>query len=152
MAKFTGHFEETLSVNAPIEQVKAHFGNLDVIIANMRAAQKVEKADAQTLHILLPPQSAQGVTFQGEHYCTYTFSSPDVLEWRSQPGRGNMRIEGRARFVASGAQTKVEWKETVETEIPVNFVIGKLISPIVSHEISKGSKGFAEAMRKSLKT
>lgn len=149
MARFSGDYEETLMVNAPIEQVKAHFGNVDIIAAQMRAAESVEKTDPQTLHIKLKPQSAQGTTFQGEHHCRYTFTAEDVLEWHSV-GQGNMRINGRARFVREGNRTKVEWKEVVETEIPVNFVLGKLISPIVSHEIKKGSKGFAEAMCRSL--
>ena len=149
MAVFHGAYEETFTVNVPLEKAKAHFSNLDNIGKNYDGVDTYEKVDDKTLHIHLIPQTAVGVTFKGEHVCKYQFSERE-LSWTSSPG-GNMRSQGIAVFKPDGDnRTTIVYREKIECEMDINRLVGKALQPIVRRSIEKGVKVFLERMRKGL--
>lgn len=149
MARFSGSYSETFSIDAPIDVVAAHFGNLDQIVANYGPLQKHQKIDANTLYLLLEPKSEKGVTFRGEYTCRYTYPDPHTLEWKTIDNK-TLFSNGRARFVSEGPnRTRVEYSQTMEAVMEANFLLAKLIPPIVSREIAAGVKAYLDRMRRA---
>ena len=150
MSLFSGEYEETFTVNAPLEKVKAHFSDLDNIGRFYSGVDRWEKLDDRTLRILLKPQSALGVTFKGEHVCKYSFED-NVISWRSDGSQGNMRSEGRAEFTAiDERRTKVRYRDHLDIEMDINRFIAKAMGPLVRRDIEAGVKSFLVKMRDSL--
>lgn len=150
MALYSGEYTESFMVNAPIETVKAHFSDLETIATHYGGVRQWKKVRGDTLKLVLEPRSEIGVTFNGEHSCRWTFTSDNVLEWKSA-GKGNMRSEGIATFTSLGkSKTRVEYTERMDCEMEVNFLVARLISPIVARQIRDGVKSYLERMRAAL--
>lgn len=150
MPRFAGEYEETFIVNAPIERVKAHFGSVDAIVANYGPLKGHQRVDDMTVTLTLVPRSEKGVTFAGEYTCRYAFPSENTLQWDTIR-TNNLWSSGKAEFVAEGpTRTRVVYRQRMETEMQVNALLGKIISPIVSSEIRSGVKSYLERMRKSV--
>jgi carbon monoxide dehydrogenase subunit G len=150
MPRFSGEYEETFTVDAPIDRVKKHFSNVDAIVANYGPIRSHQRIDDLTVTLTLIPRSEKGVTFAGEYTCKYTFPTENTLQW-STIRTTNMWSSGKADFVAEGPnRTRVIYRQRIETEMQVNALLGKMISPIVSSEIRSGVKSYLERMRKSV--
>jgi hypothetical protein len=62
-----------------------------------------------------------------------------------------MRSEGFTKFEKLGEdRTKVHYKETIATDLPINRLMAKVFSPIVSREIRKGVGEFLDCARQRL--
>jgi hypothetical protein len=150
MPRFSGEYEETFTVDAPIERVTRHFSNVDTIVANYGPLKGHQRVDDMTVTLTLVPRSEKGVTFAGEYTCRYTFPSANTLQWETIRTT-NMWSSGKADFIAEGPnRTRVVYRQRIETEMQVNALLGKMISPIVSSEIRSGVKSYLERMRKSV--
>lgn len=149
MPRFSGEYRETFHVDAPLEQVRDHFADLDTIAANYGGLERFEKKSEDTLYFLLEPKSEKGISFQGEYTARYVVDG-DVLRWSTVDGR-NMWSEGTARFSRDGdKRTRVEYHQRIETEMSINRLLAKIASPIVSREISQGVKAYLQRMRASV--
>jgi carbon monoxide dehydrogenase subunit G len=148
MAKYTGDYTETFTVNAPIDKAKAHFSDLDNIAkcyGDVKSAKKLAKPG--TMKLTLNPKTEIGVTFNGEHTCTWRFTDENTLEWESN-GKGNIVSKGNAVFAPSGKKkTKITYTESMELDMEVAFLLRALIGPIVSKQIREGTKDYLERMR-----
>ena len=148
MARYGGEYTETFTVNLPLEEAKAHFANLDNIAkcyGDVKSAKKLAKPG--TLKLTLEPKTEIGVTFNGEHTCTWGFTDDHTLEWESN-GKGNMISEGKATFAAAGKKkTKITYTERMELDMEVAFLLKALIGPIVSKQIRDGVRDYLERMR-----
>ncbi len=149
MPKFNGEYTETFTLNAPIEACKAHFSDLETIAANYGGLVS-HTIDGETITFVLEPKSEKGVTFNGKYSCIYEFTSENLLEWRTTKTE-NMWSTGSAKFTAVGDQTRVQFRQHIETDMQVNRLLAKVISPIVTREINNGTKGYIERMRSTLK-
>ncbi|MBX7258921.1 MAG: hypothetical protein K1Y02_21340 [Candidatus Hydrogenedentes bacterium] len=150
MARYSGEHTETFTVNAPIETAKAHFSNLETIATHYGDVKQWKKVRSDTLRLVLEPRTEIGVTFNGEHSCKWTFTSDNVLEWKSV-GKGNMHSEGIATFTSVGKnKTRIEYTERMDCEMEVNFLVARLISPVVARQIRDGVKSYLERMRDAL--
>jgi len=150
MARYSGDHTETFTVDVPLEVAKAHFSNLECIAENYGGVKQWKKVKNDTLKLTLEPRTEIGVTFNGEHSCRWGFTSDDVLEWKSV-GKGNMWSEGIASFTSLGKKkTRVEYTERIDCEMEVNFLVARLISPIVARQIREGVKSYLERMRETL--
>jgi len=150
MPRFAGEYEETFTVDAPIERVTRHFSNVDAIVANYGPLKGHQRVDDMTVTLTLVPRSEKGVTFAGEYTCRYSFPRPNTLQWETIRTT-NMWSSGKADFMAEGPnRTRVVYRQRIETEMQVNALLGKMISPIVSSEIRSGVKSYLERMRKSV--
>jgi len=149
MAVFRGAYEETFTVDVPLDKAKAHFADLDNIGKNYDGVDTYEKIDDKTLRIHLVPQAAMGVTFKGEHVCKYVVAEREI-SWTSDAG-GNMRSRGRAAFKAVGEKkTSITYRDEIEVEMDINRFLAKALQPIVRRDIEKGVKAYLERMRKGL--
>lgn len=148
MAKYAGEYSETFTVNVPIDEAKAHFSDLDNIAkcyGDVKAAKKLSKPG--TMKLTLNPKTEIGVTFNGEHTCTWKFTDDNTLEWESN-GKGNIISKGQATFTPSGKKkTKITYSESMELDMEVAFLLRGLIGPIVSRQIREGTKDYLERMR-----
>jgi len=152
MARYGGEYTETFVVNAPIEVAKAHFSNLDVIAKNYGDVKSAKKQKNGGLKLTLNPKTEIGVTFNGEHTCKWEFATDNELVWKSI-GKGNMFSRGSATFTPMGKKkTKITYREEMELDMEVNFLLRHLIGPIVSRQIRDGVQQYLERMRDSLET
>jgi len=151
MPRFKGSYEETFTVDGPVDQVKSHFGDLDTIARNYGPLSSFSKVDEHTLHLVLTPQSDKGVTFHGEQKCRYEFLQPDVLTWKTVETK-NLWSEGTAEFRAmTPERTTVVYKQRMECEMQVNTILARVIRPIVSHRIASGVRDYVKRMRDDFK-
>ena len=150
MPQFSGEYEETFTVDVPLEKAKAHFANLDNVGRFYSGVDRWEIIDGHTLRIMLKPQSALGATFKGEHFCKYEVEEK-VIRWRSEGSRGNMRSEGRAEFTAvDDRRTRIRYRDHLDIEMDINRFIAKAMGPLVKRDIAAGVKAFLVKMRESL--
>jgi carbon monoxide dehydrogenase subunit G len=149
MAVFHGAYEETFTVDVPLEKAKAHFGKLELIGKNYDGVDRWEKVDDCTLRIMLKPQDALGVSFRGEHVCKYVFGDRETT-WKSEPG-GNMRSHGRTTFEPVGeGRTRITHRDEIECDIEINRFLAKALQPVVGLGIERGVKAYLARMRKAL--
>lgn len=151
MPRFAGTYDETFTVDVPIERAKAHFGDLDEIGKAYPGLERYEKLDEKTLRFTLNPRNALGQTFRGKYDCVYEFTSDNVLAWRTVGQGANVVTVGHMEFSAAGAsRTRVVYHERMECDIPINALLAKAIKPIVDHSIAGGCKEFCANMRARL--
>jgi carbon monoxide dehydrogenase subunit G len=151
MPRFAGIYDETFTVDAPIDRAKAHFGDLDQIGKAYPDLERYEKLDDKTLRFTLKPRSALGQTFKGQYDCIYEFTSDNVLAWRTVGQGANVVTVGRIEFSSVGERrTRLVYHERMECDIPINALLAKAIKPIVDRSISGGCKDFCTNMRAGL--
>ncbi len=151
MARYSGAYTETFTVDVPIEQAEAHFSNLDNIARNYGGVKAWKKIKNDTLKLTLEPRTEIGVTFDGEHSCRWSFVSDHVLQWKSV-GKGNMWSNGTASFKSVGKKkTEIEYSEEIQCDMEANFLIARLIGPIVARQIRDGVRDYLIRMRNDLK-
>lgn len=151
MPKFTGIFEDTVTVDASIERVKEHFADTNAIVAAYGELESHEKIDDSTLRFRLKPLSALGATFAGKYDCKYEFTSDDVFEWKTVGSGANIDTHARLKFTKAGEnRTRIHYKETMTCDIEINRFMAKALKPIVDRDIAKGCKNFLQKMCKSI--
>ncbi|MFT6399030.1 MAG: putative membrane protein [Bradymonadia bacterium] len=149
MPKFSGEYRETVTVSAPIDAVKKHFADLPTIAANYGDLQGHEIHDEAEITFTLMPMSEKGVTFNGQYRARYEFKGDNRLTWRTVDTK-NMWSTGTATFSeVGGDRTRIEFVQTIETDMQVNRLLAKVIKPIVSREITKGAKEYLSRMAKT---
>lgn len=151
MAQFKGNHSEKFVVDLPLEKAKEHFSSLDNIIASYGNLDHGEKVDEKTIHFQLKPKSAMGATFKGDYKVEYNFTSDNVFEWHSI-GSGNMEAKGGIDFRPLGDdRTELSYRQNMTVDMPVNRLLAKALSPIVSKNISGGIQEFLDRMKKTAK-
>ena len=152
MARFTVKYDETFTVRAPAERTRAYFGNLDRIAENLEEVERVEKIDAETMHVVMAPLRRGPVTFRGEYRSRYFFPAPDRLEWEPK-GSGNVWMHGHARFTPRGVkETSVEFRQSIEAEIEINWLLSAVATPIVNFEMQRRIRRYLELARRALES
>lgn len=151
MPRFTGTYDETFTVNVPIERAREHFGDLEQIAKAYPDLKSHETLDDKTLRFLLNPKNALNMTFQGKYDCKYEFVSDNKFVWKTIGTGANIFTDGRMEFSSVGDEkTRIVYHETMECEIPINRLLAKALKPIVNRDISKGCREFLVEIRKTL--
>jgi carbon monoxide dehydrogenase subunit G len=151
MPRFAGSYDETFTVNVPIEKAKEHFGDLEMIGKCYPDLKSYEVLDDKTLRFLLNPKSALNMTFQGKYDCKYEFISDSKFVWKTVGSGANMFTDGWMEFSKVGDdKTRIVYHEEMECEIPINRLLAKALKPIVNRDISSGCKEFVVSIRRSL--
>lgn len=149
MPKFSGEYEESFVVDAPIDVAKNHFCNPETIAKYHGDVERWQKVDENTIHYKMIPKSEKGVTFNGEYTVKYE-GSGDVFKWQSV-GSGNIWARGAFHFTDEGGKrTKITFKQQMECEMQVNRFLATVIKGIVSREIANGAKAYLRRMQDSL--
>ena len=150
MARYSGEYSETFTVDVPIEKARTHFGDLETIAKHYGGVVEWKILKNNTLKLVLEPRTEIGVTFEGWHSIRYTFSDDHELEWKSV-GKGNMKCKGAATFKARGKKkTEIKYIDSVECDMAVNFLVAPIIGPVVSRHIREGIRDYLKRMRKGL--
>jgi hypothetical protein len=150
MARFTGQYEESFVVDAPVGRARAHFSDLETIACNYGNLESCDR-DGQTLRVVLEPKKVMKVVYQGRYESHYRFTADNVLEWQSK-GDGNAAVSGRAEFIAlDDRHTRINYRHTMTCVMDgVGRLVGKAIAPVVAREIRKGVSVYLDRMRGAL--
>lgn len=147
MAWLEGSHSETRTIAKPVDTVKAHFGDLETIIANS-ADVETATVDGDTIHYVLKMQDHGLVQFQGDYKVTYT-PTADGLTWQPT-GEGNTKQSGSVIFRAVGDGTELEFSETLSINLPIPAVMAPMIKPMVGKMLAGELKGFLDRMSAAL--
>lgn len=129
--------ERTFEVDAPFEEVAGFFSDPSHIQHCMPDLKQAEKIDDQAYRWLLEEVGAKNITFQGDYTVRYERDGEEVT-WETE-GEGTMRCEGRASFESiSDERTRVDYRETMASDLPVPRLAAKVFRPIVKREVKKG--------------
>jgi carbon monoxide dehydrogenase subunit G len=150
MAKYSGEYTETFTVDVPIDEAKAHFSDLQTVAKHYGGVAEWKIQKNKTLKLVLEPRTEIGVRFQGWHSIRYTFADDHELEWKSV-GPGNMKSKGAAIFKPIGRKkTQIKYFDSVECDVDVNFLVAPIIGPIISRQIRDRIKTYLKSMRNAL--
>lgn len=137
MAWIEAKHERTLEVDAPLDEVAEFFSDPSQIRHCMGDLDVGEEIDEQTWRWNMKEIGARNITFKGVHQVRYERDG-DQVRWKSE-GEGNMRTEGVARFSAlDGESTRVEYEETMASDLPIPRLAAKVFRPIVAREVRRG--------------
>src|SRR5262245_44001098 len=137
MARFTTECHETFTVRAPVDVASAYFGDLDRIAENLDEVQRIEKTGSETLRVSMEPLARGPVTFRGEYESRYHFPAEHLLEWEPA-GPGNVQMRGHAKFTPAGPkETHVEFHQSIDAEIEMNWLLSTVAGPIVNLEMQR---------------
>ena len=122
VARFTGRFRETYTLRAPLEAARAHFADLDAVIANY------------------------GVTrYDGHYTCTWE-TDGDRVRWRTID-RSTLDSSGSATFEAlPDGRTRMVYEITLALEIDVGRLLSAVIGKIVEAAIAKEARAYVDRL------
>lgn len=150
MPKFSGTESRVFTIRAPFDKVVETMTQPDKFRAYLGDLERFEKIDEQTWRWVLQEKNEAGVHFQGDYTCKYIWDGKREFTW-STVSKGNMTSVGRTTFVKEGDKaTRVDYTETIECDMEVNFILAKVIKPIVNREIAKGVGGYLDAVKAAL--
>jgi uncharacterized membrane protein len=150
MARYSGEYSETFTVDVPLKEAKAHFSDLETIADQYGGVAEWKILKNNTLKLVLEPRREIGVTFEGWHSIRFTFADEHELEWKSV-GKGNMKSKGVATFRARGKKkTEIKYVEAVECDVDVSFLVAPIMGRVVSRQIRDGIRDYLKRMRKAL--
>jgi len=153
MTLFCGKHHEILDIEVPIDLVRGHFCDLEAIAGAYEELERWERLDEFTLDYLLEPIRVGKLNWQGRYQCRYVFESENVHVWATVKSdrQANIFARGRAEFLATGEySTRVDWRSTMDCEIPARWPLGRTIKPIVEKSVSDGSARFLKVLKRAL--
>lgn len=145
MARFSGEHQETFRLPAAPATVAAHFGDLSMIVRHYGPIERSEILDPDTLRLTLQEKGMKGVRYQAKYTVRYE-RGDGFLRWKTIESQ-NLWSSGEARFLPDGDGTRVEYRQLIETEIPVPRLLAKLAEGIVQNEIVGGVRAYLGRMR-----
>lgn len=133
--------QKTFEVDAPREEVAQFLSDPSQIRHCMVDLETGERVDDQTWRWILEEVGAKGITFQGDYTVRYQRDG-DVVTWKSE-GEGTMRAEGVAEVEAIDEdRTRVEYEETLASDLPIPKLARRVFKPIVGREVKKGVEAY----------
>jgi len=152
MARFSGTDAHSLIIRAPKEHVVAIMTEPARIIESLGNVDATEHVDDRTIRIVQNEVHEKGVRFKGDRTVRYDYDGADLLTWNTV-SNGNMMASGQARFIAEDeTRTRVEFRETIECEMQVNRLLGRVLKPIVERHIARGVGEYLERVRARLES
>ena len=138
-------YERTFTVEASGQEVAEFLSNPSGLRHCMADLERAEKIDEQTWQWVLEEVGAKNITFQGDYTVRYGRDGKRVT-WESV-GDGTMRTEGEAIVDEIGDErSRVDYRETLSSDLPIPRLAKKVFSGIVDREVSKGVDKFLDAV------
>jgi len=152
MAKYTGQFHESFTVQAPPDTVRDHFLDLDAIIANFGDLESAEQLDANTVSFLMQAQNHGVFTFQGRYACRYEPDGDSGVKWESQGDDANIWTHGKLTVAPGPAPgtTTLDYQAQMTLEIEVNAMLAPVLEPVVKASIPGQMKDYVKRMIKAV--
>ncbi len=99
---------------------------------------------------IMKPRTALKVTVQPDYTTRYTGDGKATITWEPA-GEGTTRTRGVARLETVGeGLTRVDYDETIESDLPIPRMMVRVFEPIVAHEIRQGVRNFLDRTKKLL--
>ena len=151
MPKFTGTFNESFTVAASPEAVRAHFLDTDAIIEHFGDLESAEKLDDHTVRYLMEEQNHGIFSFQGRYTCRYEADGEDGSRWESQGDDGNIWTHGSLTVAPGDAPgtTKLDYQAEMTLEIDLNPMLATALAPVVKASIPSQMKDYVKRMIKA---
>lgn len=147
MAWIEGTEEQTFEVNAGYDDVVNFFSDPATFKQCLSQTEKAEEVEPMVWRWVLQEKSEKGITYKADYVVEYETVDDGHFRWSTR--EGNMRSEGFTKFEKLGeGRTKVHYKETIATDLPIPRLMAKVFSPIVAREIRKGVGEFLDCARK----
>ena len=146
MPWFEGTHTESRTVAKPIDAVRAACASPDRILANTKNIE-ASSVDDGVIHFVMKEEDHGVVKFKGEFRCRYTLDG-NTLRWETV-GDGNMKQSGEATFSDDGGETKVDYTETVEVDLPVPGMMAPMLKPVISALLANEIKEYVKRVAAS---
>ena len=147
MTWIEGSHQRSFEVDVPLDEVADFLSDPSQLRHCMVDLEVGQEIDDQTWQWKLEEVGAKNITFQGIYTVRYERDG-DVVTWESQGAEGDtMKSEGRAEFEAvNEGTTKVDYEETIISDLPIPRLAKRVFQPIARREIRKGIDGFLDAV------
>ncbi len=151
MAKFKGTCERRFTIQAPKEKVAGFMTQPAEFKVCFEELETHEEVSPGVWRWVLKEKNEKGVRFKPDYTVKYVYDEgKGELIWTTQ-GKCNLTTNGRATFRSLGPNTtEVDYTDTMECEMEVNALLGKIIAPIVNREIGKGVGSYLDLCKKHL--
>ena len=134
--------QKTFEVDVPLEEVADFFSDPSKIVHCMYDLDHHEVVDDQTYRWILNEKGAKGITFQADYTVRYARDG-EVITWETE-GDGTMRSKGIAKLESAGSGTRIDYEETLASDLPIPKLARRVFKPIVKMEVKKGVERFLE--------
>ncbi len=142
MAWIKGTERQQRVIHAPLPDVYAFFVSPARRSEAFDDIQERHAIDASCERWIMAPRTALKVTVQPDYTTRYTGNGTDSITWEPA-AEGTTRTRGRATLEALDAQrTRVDYEETITSDLPIPRLMVKVFEPIVALEIKKGVRDF----------
>ena len=151
VARFTGRFRETYTLRAPLDAARAHFADLDAVIANYgETLDRAEKRGPDTLELRLKEQNYGVTRYAGRYTCRWQVDGDRTVRWRTiEPG--NLDSSGTATVEPlSDGRTRMVYDITLVLDIDVGRLLSVAIGKIVETAISREARAYVERLNAAL--
>ena len=149
MAKIAVTEERVFQVAADLERAYAFFSQPKLFQAAMEGVLSCHELGNGQVHWLLVEQIDQGVRFQPNYVVSFTCDGMQNVQWTFVGG--NMRNEGEVRISPRvGGGSDIQYRETVEPDLPITPLLAKLVKPLVTRELRGGLLRFIERSQECL--
>jgi Polyketide cyclase / dehydrase and lipid transport len=143
MARVAVTEECLFNVDAPPEHAFKFFTNPQLFREAMHGVVRCEELDGQAVRWLLEEQAEQGVRFQPDYTVRYENDGCQMVRWNFV--EGNLRNEGEIRVAkAVGGGSEIQYRETVEPDLPITPLLMMLLKPIITRQLRQGLRQFVE--------
>ena len=142
MTWISGTERQTLEIQAPLAATYAFFSTPALRGKALQDMKKQEVIDETTERWHLQTKKAKGVSLDPVYTIQFSGNGRDSVKWDTI-GEGTTRSKGTALLKPMGPErTRVEYKEDIESDIPIPKIMARVFRPIVAHEIRKGVRSF----------
>lgn len=150
MPKFKGSKHEVFIVRADIQRVVDTMSDPEVFSQFVDDLETLERVEPDTFRWSLKEISDAGIRFKGDYTTRYERDGNKTVRWKTVKSV-NMTSTGEAHFAEmSGGGTRVDYTETIETEIAINRLLGRLVKPIVDRQIARGVSEYLKRVKTHL--
>lgn len=150
MAWITGKMERRFTIDAPYEKVLRFFSEPSEFRAAFGEMEGFEELEPGVWKWTLEEKSEKGLTYQGIYTVEYT-KTDSGLTWKTR--EGNARSTGESKIKdLGGGKAEVDYREELQTDLPIPRLMAKVFNPIVGREVAKGIGNFLDAAKEILES
>lgn len=151
MARFQGILDETYTIQAPPEAVRAHFLDRDQIIACFGDLDEFEKVGDDTIRFVMEEQNHGVFTFQGRYACAYHPDGEHGARWQTVqdgPAGTNVWVTGRLTVEPGEAPgtTRMRYFTDMALDVEVNAMLEPVLKPVVGAAIPAQVRDYVKRM------
>ena len=150
MTWIKGRERRQIEIHAPMTEVYAFFVSPARRSEAFDDIQERRPIDEGCERWIMAPRTALKVTVQPDYTTRYTGNGTDTVTWEPA-AEGTTRTRGVVRLQPAGdGVTRVDYDETIESNLPIPRIMVRVFKPIVAHEIKKGVRDFLDNAKRVL--